>query len=1082
MEIKHDAFISYNHHLDHALAKALEDGMERLAKPLLALRAIDVFRDETALSANPDLWARIVDHLSGTAWLIVLACPEWAASPWCSREVQWWLDNRSTDRILIAVVGGDLVWDRARGDFDWSATTALHKSLSGRFREEPLYVDLRWARGAEGLTLRNLQFRDAVLSLSATVRGIAKDKLDGEDVRQLRRTRRLVRAGVTAIVIAAAVAVWQAIAATLERNTARSRELAAQSQLLLTDEQAFPRLPALLALESQRVEENAVANQSLQTSLSRLPPPHVSTMAFGRQRKIAQAAFSPDSRYLAAVTEGQFAGEPTRVELWEVAGGRQVAAWETAQPNTTLAFSDDSRHLAFAGDDATVTIVEIESGKATSHIHALNRSWAWAGGALLVLAAGDKPNMVRMVDATADRALATITAAADIKQAAMSADGTAVATTSADGELALWRIAGGAATVAWQIATRADDPVFSADGKKLAAIVDDKAAAVFEVESGKTLQRLTGGNKVVAIKFSPAAQYVLLAEDPGRIRVFDLMPGKPILVVGGRTNEFTINDMIDVTQRSPIIDVAFVRDDHVFAAVRSDGVVTLFRRGATAGFGTFGVNLFDHAEAMRVSAGPNLQQAAITPDGRYLITSSGGNTMNGNGTMEIAGYKTRVWSLSDGREIARITNGRGINVPAVSPDGRLMATQSYVAVMDEEEKKAVPSLELQISRLMETIGGGESIAPAPNAAAAEQMVQGILSLDGRHAAAIVDGGVVLWDATSGLRKLALPDPVPAQGRTGMDAAQRALRFSDDGEVMIAASGRSVFAFRTSDGGLIGRKDLDGDIGAIVLDRAGQHAAAALFHFELVKPEQMMGGTLPPGALVTRLWTVEGGADVGTIAHTTPDSVVALSRDGGTVAMVTSPLRRDDIEAVSRQLRPVTPLRTSLVFWDVARNRARGTPIQSADVIGLAAFSDDGNTLISVDLPMVWAAPGPIAVGRASFALWDARPSRRIAAPHMAVPNALADTIPHGPPFTPMLGPHPLAAAFGLSPDGHSVMLTEHTLDEGAPARIRTRRIFWQTADLARLICERLPVGERALTDDEVRRLVPGESYWPTCPP
>ena len=250
----------------------------------------------------------------------------WAASPWCSRELQWWLDNRSTERMLLAVVDGDVVWDRARGDFDSSATTALHKSLSGRFHEEPLYVDLRWARRADSLTLRNLQFRDAVLSLSATIRGIAKDKLDGEDVRQLRRTRRLVRAGVTAIVIVAALAVWQAIVATLERNTARSRELAAQSQLLLTDEQAFPRLPALLALESQRLEENAVANRSLQTSLSRLPPPHVSTMALGRRRKIAQATFSPDSRYLAAVTERQFAGEPTRVELWEVAAGRQVAA------------------------------------------------------------------------------------------------------------------------------------------------------------------------------------------------------------------------------------------------------------------------------------------------------------------------------------------------------------------------------------------------------------------------------------------------------------------------------------------------------------------------------------------------------------------------------------------------------------------------------------------------------------------------------------------------------------------------------------------------------------------------------------
>jgi hypothetical protein len=82
MDINPDAFISYNHPLDHALAKALEEGMERLAKPLLALRAIDIFRDETALSADPDLWARIVDHLSGTAWLVVLACPDYSLPIW----------------------------------------------------------------------------------------------------------------------------------------------------------------------------------------------------------------------------------------------------------------------------------------------------------------------------------------------------------------------------------------------------------------------------------------------------------------------------------------------------------------------------------------------------------------------------------------------------------------------------------------------------------------------------------------------------------------------------------------------------------------------------------------------------------------------------------------------------------------------------------------------------------------------------------------------------------------------------------------------------------------------------------------
>jgi WD40 repeat protein len=1082
MAIKHDAFISYNHHLDHPLAKALEDGMERLAKPLLALRAIDVFRDETALAANPDLWARIVDHLSGTAWLIVLACPEWAASPWCGQEVKWWLDNRSTDRMLIAVVSGDVVWDRAHGDFDWTATTALHGSLSGRFASEPLYVDLRWARGVDGLSLRNLQFRDAVLSLSATIRGIAKDSLDGEDVRQLRRTRRLVRAGVTAIVIAAAVAVWQAFVAIAERDTARSRELAAQAQLQLADEEAFPRLPALLALESQRIEDNAVANQSLQTSLGRLPPPHVSTMTVGRQRKIAAPGFSPDARYLAFVSEGQLAGTPTKVELWDVAAGRQVATWEVDEADTALSFSADGRYLAFAGKDNAVTIVDVETHKPVRQVHAFNRSWAWADGALHLLAAGPQPNVLRVVDGIADREIATITAPGAIAEVVISADGKLVVATSTDGKLATWRIANGAAVPAWQIATRADVPVLSADGSKLAAVVADDAVAVFDAETGKTLERITGGNEVKGAIFSPAAQYVQVVEAPGRIRVFDLMLHKPILVVGGRTNELTANDMIDVTQRSPIVDVSFARGDRFFIAVRSDGVVMRFARGATAGFGTFGVNLLDHAETLRVSAGPNLHEAAISPDGRYLITGVGGTAMNASATMDLANYKTRVWDLSDGREVARITSDRGVGFVAASPDGRLFATLGLAAVMDEKSSRAVPLVELQAWRLTDTIGAGVSVAPAPDDAALGEMIRGILSLDGRHAATIKDAQVTLWDADHSVRKLALPDPVPAGGPSAMNAPERALRFSDDGAVLIAAAGRSVFAIRTSDGGLVGRKDLDGDIAAIVLDRVGRHAAAALFHPELVKPEQMLGETLPRGALVTRIWQVADGADVTTIEHTTHANVMALSRDGRTAAFVTVQINRDDIVAISKQLRGPVPLRTTLQFWDVARGRARGTPTEADDFVGLAAFSDDGNTLITVDLPMVWAAPGPTTFGRASFGVWDAWSGRQIAAPHLPVPNALADLIPHGPPYTPMFGEHPWGAAFGLSPDGHAVMVTEHVLGAGAPARITTRRILWQTADLVRLVCDRLPAGQRALTAEEVRRLIPGERYRPACPP
>jgi hypothetical protein len=51
---KYKAFITYSH-ADMSLATALQSGLHSFAKPWYQLRAIRVFRDQTNLSANPDL-------------------------------------------------------------------------------------------------------------------------------------------------------------------------------------------------------------------------------------------------------------------------------------------------------------------------------------------------------------------------------------------------------------------------------------------------------------------------------------------------------------------------------------------------------------------------------------------------------------------------------------------------------------------------------------------------------------------------------------------------------------------------------------------------------------------------------------------------------------------------------------------------------------------------------------------------------------------------------------------------------------------------------------------------------------------
>ena len=46
-------------------------------------------------------------------------------------------------RVLIGLTGGELAWDASAGDFIWTEATPLPPSLRGRFKEEPLWVDLR---------------------------------------------------------------------------------------------------------------------------------------------------------------------------------------------------------------------------------------------------------------------------------------------------------------------------------------------------------------------------------------------------------------------------------------------------------------------------------------------------------------------------------------------------------------------------------------------------------------------------------------------------------------------------------------------------------------------------------------------------------------------------------------------------------------------------------------------------------------------------------------------------------------------------------------------------------------------------
>jgi len=357
------AFISYSHAVDGRLAPALQAALHRFAKPWYRLRALRVFRDQASLSANPALWGSIASALAGSEFFILLASPDAARSPWVQREVAYWCGHKPTDRLLIVVTDGEAVWDDAAGDFDWDRTTALPRSLAGVFDEEPRYIDLRWARTEEHLSLAHPRFRDAVADLAAPLHQRPKDELVGEDVRQHRRTVRLARSAIASLTVLTVLAVGAAVLYAGQRNFARSETVRARRQTDLATSRLFaaeadaratsqPILSSLLSVAAYRAADTVEARGSLLRQVERRRG--VQAILAGHSGGIRTVAFSHDGQTLASGSIDK------TVVLWDAHRHTRLATL-AGHADTVLqvAFSPDDRTLASGSVDKTIILWDV---------------------------------------------------------------------------------------------------------------------------------------------------------------------------------------------------------------------------------------------------------------------------------------------------------------------------------------------------------------------------------------------------------------------------------------------------------------------------------------------------------------------------------------------------------------------------------------------------------------------------------------------------------------------------------------------------------------------------------------------------
>lgn len=614
----YSAFISYSHTADSRLAAALQSALHRFAKPWYKLRALHIFRDQTNLAVNPALWSSIREALDQSSFFILLASPEAAASPWVDREAEYWLGRNGPSHILLVLTGGAMKWDHSAGCFTPEHTDSLPPNLLRAFPEEPLFLDLRWARDSGArLRMHEPRFHEAVLQLASTLHNRPKDELDGADIRMQRQTRLIVASGLTVILLATFFALWQTRVSHERSIQNFAGSLAATSAKVLAESPDQAREAALLAIESNRLHPSFEGNQALRAAVSVLPsdaqyyrPEDANPM-----ERVRDLAFSPDAARLAV------ARDDGSTQLIDIANQKSIGYFTPDEhPAAQVDLSSKSQDAA-PDNNAAVSVAFSSTGS--------------------LLAAGSRDGLVHLWEVPGARELLRIRLDSPVSQVAFHPSVNQLIVASDDGHVRLFDTSRAALTADFTCSGKVVSALFDPEGNLIAALSSDGMVSVFDPRQRKLIRTLAGGEAAFNLAFSKDGKR-LAAADGDFAFVWDVATGRQLLKATHADSSETL------TPQQWIVDAALSPDGKFLAyAARGDKLAHVW-------------NVETGRQILELRHNSAVAGVAFNADGTKLGTGSYDGT-------------ARVWELPSGSELERTSLGGGAEIVTFNPNGSRFA-------------------------------------------------------------------------------------------------------------------------------------------------------------------------------------------------------------------------------------------------------------------------------------------------------------------------------------------------------------------------------------------------------------------------